>query len=92
MLESEKVDNKTLKNSSYDFAGKLNDLFGEEKKVWILRELLAEEKEMRFMLKFLSLVVLCLDETTKSEDHSKAGILLPVMVKLWIFVKNCENM
>ena len=91
MLKSEKVDNKTLKNSSYDFAGKLNDLFGEEKKVWILRELLAEEKEMRFMLKFLSLVVLCLDETKSEDDHSK-GILLPVMVKLWIFVKNCENM
>ena len=89
MLESEEVDNKTLTNS-YDFAGKLNDLFGEEKKVWILRELLAEEKEMRFMLKFLSLVVLCLDE--KSEDHSKGISSLPVMVKLWIFVKNCENM
>ena len=92
MLESEKVDNKTLKNSSYDFDGKLNDLFGEEKKVWILRELLAEEKEMRFMLKFLSLVVLCLDETKSEDDDHSKGILLPVMVKLWIFVKNCENM
>ena len=94
MLKSDEVDvdDKELKMSrkNADLDGKLNELFGREKKVWILRELLSEEKEMRFMLKFLSLVVLCLDE--KSEDHSKGISSLPVMVKLWIFVKNCENM
>ena len=90
MLQSDELDNspnaiEEIKafddnNSFGDLAEKLRELFGNEKKMEILRELQSEVNEMRFMYKFLSLVILCLDE---NEDKA----LLQTIVNLWIFVQ-----
>ena len=90
MLQSDELDNLTANameeikaDNSLDLnlAEKLRELFGNEKKIRILRELQSEVNEMRFMYKFLSLVILCLDE---NEDKA----LLQSIVNLWIFVEN----
>ena len=90
MLPSDELDDsplnaieeiKTANKNPLDLAEKLRELLGNEKKIRILRELQSEVNEMRFMYKFLSLVILCLDE---NEDKA----LLQSIVNLWIFVEN----